>query len=218
MGIRFRKSVKIAPGVKLNMGKKSVGVSVGGKHGGVSFNSKTGARARISAPGTGLSYSTSLSSGKKRNLKNENISSNSTYKPTTNKKLSDYSPKSQNRFAVVYIVLGIFCILMGAGVATISILFGAILILFGAFIAISGIAILKKNKSNNFTAQEIQEINSNQDNTENKVYVFITPTGKKYHKDPGCAGEKCIRVDINEAQSKGYTVCSPVIPTIHKIA
>lgn len=208
MGIRFRKSVKIAPGVKLNMGKKSVGVSVGGKHGGVSFNSKTGTRARISAPGTGLSYSTSLSSGKKRNLKNENISSNSTYKPTTNKKLSDYSPKSQNRFAVVYIVLGIFCILMGAGVATISILFGAILILFGAFIAISGIAILKKNKSNNFTAQEIQEINSNQDNTENKVYVFITPTGKKYHKDPGCAGEKCIRVDINEAQSKGYTVCS----------
>ena len=49
MGLRFRKSVKIAPGVKLNIGKKSVGVSVGGKHGGVSFNSKTGARARISA-------------------------------------------------------------------------------------------------------------------------------------------------------------------------
>ena len=57
MGLRFRKSVKIAPGVKLNIGKKSVGVSVGGKHGGGSFNSKSGARARISAPGTGLSYS-----------------------------------------------------------------------------------------------------------------------------------------------------------------
>lgn len=208
MGLRFRKSVKIAPGVKLNIGKKSVGVSVGGKHGGVSFNSKSGARARISAPGTGLSYSTSLSSGKKRNSKKANISSGSTYKPITNKKLSDYSKKSQNRFAVVYIVLGILCVLMGAGVATISILFGVILISFGTLITISGIAILKKNKSNNPTAQEMQEINSNQDNTKNKVYVFITPTGKKYHKDPGCAGEKCIRVDINEAQSKGYTACS----------
>lgn len=60
MGIRYRKSIKIAPGVKLNLGKKSAGISIGGKYGGVSFNSKTGARARVSAPGTGLSYSTKL--------------------------------------------------------------------------------------------------------------------------------------------------------------
>ena len=215
LGLRFRKSVKIAPGVKLNIGKKSVGVSVGGKHGGVSFNSKTGARARISAPGTGLSYSTSLSSGKKRNSKKVNISSNSTYKPITNKKLSDYSPKSQNRFAVVYIVLGILCALMGVGVATISILFGVILILFGVLITISGIAILKKNKTKRSAAQEMQEINPNQDNTANMVYVFITPTGKIYHKVRGCAGEKCIRVDINEAKSKGYTACSKCEHSYH---
>lgn len=63
MGFRFRKSFKIAPGVKFNVGKKSVGVSIGGKRAGVSFNSRTGARARVSAPGTGLSYSTKL--GKK---------------------------------------------------------------------------------------------------------------------------------------------------------
>lgn len=34
MGKRFRKSIKVAPGVKVNLGKKSVGVSVGGKHDG----------------------------------------------------------------------------------------------------------------------------------------------------------------------------------------
>lgn len=62
MAFRFRKSIKLAPGVKLNVGKKSVGVSVGGKYGGYSFNSRTGARARVSAPGTGLSYTTSLNS------------------------------------------------------------------------------------------------------------------------------------------------------------
>lgn len=52
MAFRFRKSIKMAPGVKLNVGKKSVGVSVGGKYGGVSFNSRSGSRARVSAPGT----------------------------------------------------------------------------------------------------------------------------------------------------------------------
>ena len=60
MGTRFRKSIKLAPGVKINVGKKSVGLSVGGKHAGMSFNSKTGVRARVSAPGTGLSYSTKV--------------------------------------------------------------------------------------------------------------------------------------------------------------
>ena len=65
MSLRFRKSIKLAPGVKLNLGKKSVGVSVGGKYGGVSYNSRNGARARVSAPGTGLSYSTSLKSVEK---------------------------------------------------------------------------------------------------------------------------------------------------------
>ena len=53
MGFRFRKSVKIAPGVKVNFGKKSVGMSIGNKGGGLSFNSRTGARARASIPGTG---------------------------------------------------------------------------------------------------------------------------------------------------------------------
>lgn len=62
MGFRFRKTVKIAPGVKINFGKKSVGMSVGNKYAGVSVNSRTGARARVSAPGTGLSYSTKIGS------------------------------------------------------------------------------------------------------------------------------------------------------------
>lgn len=62
MGFRFRKSIKIAPGVKVNFGKKSVGMSIGNKYAGVSVNSRTGARARVSAPGTGLSYSTKIGS------------------------------------------------------------------------------------------------------------------------------------------------------------
>ena len=62
MGTRFRKSIKIAPGIKINVGKKSAGISVGGKYGGMSFNSKNGVRVRTSLPGTGISYSEKLSS------------------------------------------------------------------------------------------------------------------------------------------------------------
>lgn len=56
MGFRFRKSVKVAPGVRLNLGKKSAGISVGVKGAGVSINSKTGITSHVSIPGTGLSY------------------------------------------------------------------------------------------------------------------------------------------------------------------
>lgn len=56
MGFRFRKSISLFPGVKLNIGTKSTGISIGGKHGGVSFNTKTGTRVRASIPGTGISY------------------------------------------------------------------------------------------------------------------------------------------------------------------
>ena len=82
MGLNFRKSIKIAPGVKLNFGKKSAGISLGGKYGGVSFNSRTGARARVSAPGTGLSYTTKLGGSKKTNSVTNGTSSrkNSTSK------------------------------------------------------------------------------------------------------------------------------------------
>ena len=67
MGLRFRKSIKIAPGVKLNLGKKSIGMSVGGKRAGISMNSKTGVHGRVSAPGTGISYTTKLGGSKNKN-------------------------------------------------------------------------------------------------------------------------------------------------------
>ena len=61
MGFRFRKSITIIPGIKLNLGAKSAGISIGGKYGGVSFNTKTGARVRASVPGTGISYTEKIS-------------------------------------------------------------------------------------------------------------------------------------------------------------
>lgn len=66
MGFRFRKSFKIAPGVKFSIGKKSMGLSVGGKYGGVSINSKSGVRGRSTIYGTGLSYQWKLGGRSKK--------------------------------------------------------------------------------------------------------------------------------------------------------
>jgi hypothetical protein len=64
MGLNFHKTIKIAPGVNLNIGKTGVGVSVGTRGARFSVNSKGQTRQTFSIPGTGISY-TSTSSVKK---------------------------------------------------------------------------------------------------------------------------------------------------------
>lgn len=56
MGLRYRKSFKVAPGVRVNVSNKSVGVSVGGKGYRKSVNSSGRVTTTIGIPGTGISY------------------------------------------------------------------------------------------------------------------------------------------------------------------
>ena len=57
MGFNFRKSLKIAPGISLNITKKGISsVSLGGKGARVNLGKK-GTRTTVGVPGTGLSYS-----------------------------------------------------------------------------------------------------------------------------------------------------------------
>ncbi len=70
MGFRFRKSFKIAPGVKLNLNKKSTGVTFGGKGFHYTVNSKGKRTSTVGIPGTGISYS-STSGGKSKTKKQE---------------------------------------------------------------------------------------------------------------------------------------------------
>lgn len=69
MGFRFRKSFKIAPGVRVNFGKKSTSVSVGGKGFRKTYSSSGRTTTSIGIPGTGLSYSTSTGSSKRGSSK-----------------------------------------------------------------------------------------------------------------------------------------------------
>lgn len=53
---RFGKSMKIAPGVKLNFNKNSMGLTFGGKGLHYTVNSKGTETTSVGIPGTGLSY------------------------------------------------------------------------------------------------------------------------------------------------------------------
>ena len=72
MGLRFRKSVKIAPGVRLNISKKSVGVSAGVKGYRKSINSSGRVTTSIGTPVAGVSYvkTENLKSKKKKAVSN----------------------------------------------------------------------------------------------------------------------------------------------------
>lgn len=62
MGLRFRKSIRILPGVKLNFNKKSTSVTVGRRGIKHTVNSSGRRTSSIGIPGTGISYSTSSGS------------------------------------------------------------------------------------------------------------------------------------------------------------
>jgi len=59
MTFRFRKSIKIASGVRVNFGKKGGSLSVGGRGGSVNFGSR-GVYSNVGIPGSELSYRSKL--------------------------------------------------------------------------------------------------------------------------------------------------------------
>lgn len=62
MGWRYRRSVKLFPGLKVNLSKTGTSLSVGGR--GATMNiGKRGVRRTLSIPGTGISHVTQRSWG-----------------------------------------------------------------------------------------------------------------------------------------------------------
>ena len=61
MGFRFSKRIKILPGVSINLSKSGVSASVGPRGAKINIG-KRGVRANVGLPGTGMSYSTKITS------------------------------------------------------------------------------------------------------------------------------------------------------------
>ncbi|WP_063669698.1 DUF4236 domain-containing protein [Aliivibrio fischeri] len=60
MGFKFRKRIKIAPGININISKSGVSTSIG-KPGATINIGKKGVKATVGVPGSGFSYSQNLS-------------------------------------------------------------------------------------------------------------------------------------------------------------
>lgn len=84
MTTKLRRSIKIAPGLKLNINKKSIGLSAGVNGARISVNSKGGKTATVGIPGTGLSTTQYL--GKKK------------------------SPIAFYVFGVIFLLVGLYCL------------------------------------------------------------------------------------------------------------
>lgn len=69
MGLRYRKSVNILPGIKLNFSKSGISTTIGKKGMGANFSDK-GVRTTVGILGTGISYSSTSS---KRRVKPVNV-------------------------------------------------------------------------------------------------------------------------------------------------
>lgn len=98
MGTRFRRSFKVAPGVRVNLNKKSASISFGPK--GLKHTVSTTGKSHttVGIPGTGLSYTTS--SGGKSGAQQGAVSIHTAQRPT--------SPKNKTVALLLCIFLGFF--------------------------------------------------------------------------------------------------------------
>ncbi len=72
MALRFRKSMKIMPGVRLSLSKGGVSTSLGTTGARMTLGSDGKVRGTVGIPGSGLSNTSVLDSGKRKNKKSNN--------------------------------------------------------------------------------------------------------------------------------------------------
>ena len=97
MGLRFRKSISIMPGVKLNFGKNGMSVSTGVPGFRKTFHSSGRVTTSVGIPGTGISYVTT--ENKNRTTRNQRQTRNETpayYEPTPEPIVPEYNEPEAN--------------------------------------------------------------------------------------------------------------------------
>lgn len=98
MGFRFRKSIKIMPGVRLNLNTKGASVTIGSRGARYTIG-PSGERVTLGIPGTGISYTEKISS-----TSNVNGTSKSSSKSTsTSKRKMSVCPNCGHRMRKVWV-------------------------------------------------------------------------------------------------------------------
>lgn len=80
MGLNFRKSIKIADGLKLNLSKSGVSLSAGKRGARYTVSSSGRRTATVGIPGTGISYSKTFGTKKKKKSSKSKADSDSDLK------------------------------------------------------------------------------------------------------------------------------------------
>lgn len=130
MAMRFRRSMKVAPGVKVNFNKKSVGVTVGGKGYHYSVNSSGKKTTSFGIPGTGVSF--------------VNVSSKKRQRGGGS---AEPRPMSKGIYTTILIVAILWTIALGLPLLTIAPVVGVVIIAVGVFFvvfSVKGIKLYKK--------------------------------------------------------------------------
>lgn len=104
MGMRFKKSISLGSGAKLNLNKSSISMSVGKKGARYTVNSKGHTTTTVGIPGTGVYY-TSTSGDRTDNCKDTDNISESDYAPSPN-----VVDKTANRIGNICLILAIPCL------------------------------------------------------------------------------------------------------------
>lgn len=163
MGLRYRKSIKIAPGVKINLNKKSASVTVGSKRVHKTFNSNGQTTTSVNLPVKGLSYTDrkSSTSAKRRTSTASSVSGSSVSSPASVKAVQ---PQKEKKVAAQVIlsdpptvgvsVIGGFLIVVGFFVSGSSIPAGIIIALFGAYLIYAYIAHKKHPDSGKYISED----------------------------------------------------------------
>lgn len=139
MGWKYRKSIKLAPGVRLNMGKKSQSITVGGKFHRTTFSSTGRVTSSTSIPGTGLHHTTTVRTGRKQTPKNTQNTQNT----------PQHTPRTYKVCGVILQVLSVLLFAMSLAVLSFS-AFGLVFALFAALLFFVG-------RNYRETANELEE-------------------------------------------------------------
>lgn len=239
MGTRFRKSVNIGGGTRLNISKSGVGVSTGGKGFRKSISPNGRQRTTVSIPGTGVSYV--KEKGTRRN-KTENAGGvTREKKPFFNRTLIIVI------ISILFAPLGIVLLWKKKKEWTtfikvmLSIILSCIWIIacVNAIVGDDAEEAVPPVQQEEVTRQVEQDITEEQqeevilpieetapveeqtqtektipvetDTSEtDSITVYTTPTGAKYHYDPDCGGKNSKPTTLTQAQ-KYYEPCSKCV-------
>lgn len=208
MGLRFRKSISVAPGVKVNVNKKSAGVTVGKRGAHYTINTTGKQTASVGLPGTGLSYSKSFGGKKKSSKASSKKASASSNTNSASADLLNEAKAAGNNSG---------CIILA--IAAVAILALLVLGIWGLVKLFSNKGSDKKASDNKAAVESVADNNDSSgqtnstssdksDTVSGSEKVWVTASGSKYHSKSDCGGmSNAYEITLEEAKQRGLTPC-----------